>query len=41
MKREGEYEPIFWRHRVTKEEAQVAYPRRGPRQVLTGTCLRG
>ncbi len=30
IKREGEYEPVFWRHRVTKEEATFVTPKRIP-----------
>lgn len=36
MAREGEYDPIFWRHRVTKEEAALPPRTQGPKLVPHG-----
>ncbi|TFJ83294.1 hypothetical protein NSK_005358 [Nannochloropsis salina CCMP1776] len=33
MVREGEYDPVFWRHRLSKEEARYVPPRRGQQVV--------
>jgi hypothetical protein len=41
MAREGEYDPIFWRHRKTKQEAALPPRTQGPRLVSHGAwvCL--
>lgn len=41
MAREGEYDPVSWRHRMTKEEAALPPRTQGQKLVPTGVCVCG